>query len=250
MLEGSVVAVVVPAFNEERLLGRTLASIPPCVDHVVVVDDGSTDGTREAAEASGEARLHLVRHDENRGVGAAIASGYARAHALGADVVAVMAGDAQMHPGDLLRVLEPVLAGRADYVKGNRLSHPAVLRRMPLARLFGNHVLTWLTRLATGLRVQDSQCGYTALSCAVLPRLPLDELWRGYGYPNDLLGWLARCGARIAEVPVQPIYADERSGIRLYHALLVVPFVLARVALRRLSPATAPRLLSRSAPRA
>lgn len=235
MLEGSIVAVVVPAFNEELLLGHTLAAVPAYVDHVVVVDDASTDRTCAVAAHCGDPRVHLVRHPYNRGVGAAIASGYTHAFALGAHVVAVMAGDAQMCPRDLQRVLEPVVTGRADYVKGERLSHPDVVRRMPLTRLLGNLALSLLTRLATGLPVRDSQCGYTALSSTTLATLPLSELWRGYGYPNDLLGWLALSGARIAEVPVAPIYGDERSGIRLHHALFVVPFVLARVCLRRLT---------------
>ena len=104
---------------------------------------------------------------------------------------------------------------------------------MPLARLLGNQVLSFWTRLATGLAVQDSQCGYTALHRRIGERLPWHTLWRGYGYPNDLLGRLAESGARVCDVGVRPVYADEKSGIRLRHALFVIPFVLARVLARR-----------------
>jgi glycosyltransferase involved in cell wall biosynthesis len=231
------VAVVVPAYNERRLIGRTLAQVPGFVSLIVVVDDASGDGTAAAALAAGDPRVILVRHARNRGVGAAIASGYACAFARGAEVCAVMAGDAQMDPADLAQVVAPVLRGEADYVKGDRLSFPDARRRMPWTRWLGNHALSLLTRLATGTQVRDSQCGYTALSRRAAALLPLDELWPRYGYPNDLLGMLAERGLRVREVTVRPVYADEASGVGLRHALGVVPFVLGRVLWRRLARA-------------
>ncbi len=229
----SPVAVVVPAYNEARLIGRTLSRVPAFVDTVVVVDDGSEDGTHEAALAARDPRVAIVRLPENRGVGAAIVEGYRVAFARGAVVCAVMAGDAQMDPADLSRVLAPVLRGDADYVKGDRLSFPEARRNMPLARWLGNSVLSWLTRVVTGIKVRDSQCGYTAISRAAAARLPLDALWPRYGYPNDLLGMLAERGMRVQDVIVRPVYADEISGVGLRHALGVVPFVLGRVFVRR-----------------
>ncbi len=227
------VAVVVPAYNEARLIGRTLTRIPEFVRTIVVVDDGSQDGTHSAALAIQDPRVEVVRLPRNRGVGAAIATGYEVAFARGAAVCAVMAGDAQMDPADLPRVVGPVLRGEADYVKGDRLSYPEARQQMPFARWLGNITLSLLTRLATGVDVHDSQCGYTAISQRAAAQLPLDELWPRYGYPNDLLGMLAERGLRVRDVTVRPIYADEISGIGLRHALLVVPFVLGRVLLRR-----------------
>jgi dolichol-phosphate mannosyltransferase len=160
-------------------------------------------------------------------------AGYEVAFARGAQVCAVMAGDAQMDPADLSRVLAPVLCGEADYVKGDRLSFPDARRRMPWTRWLGNTVLSWLTRLATGIAVRDSQCGYTAIARHTAARLPLASLWPRYGYPNDLLGMLAERGMRVRDVTVRPVYADEISGVGLRHALGVVPFVLGRVLLRR-----------------
>ncbi len=232
------IAVVVPAYNEALHLARVLGTLPAFVDHVVVVDDASDDGTCAVALAAGDARVELLRHARNRGVGAALKSGYARAFAAGAEVVAVMAGDGQMHPDDLPALLAPVLAGEADYVKGDRLSHPLARARMPLPRLIGNHLLSALTRLCVGAPVRDSQCGYTALSRRGLSRLPLHRMWEGYGYPNDLLGRLAIAGLRVRDVVVRPVYGSERSGIGLRHALLVIPFVLARVLLRRMAAAS------------
>jgi len=243
MLLGSRVAVIVPAHNEERLIGETLASVPAFVDDVVVVDDASTDRTSERALAVDDRRVVVVRHGANRGVGAAIGTGYELAFAAGAEAVAVMAGDAQMDPSDLSSLLAPALRGEADYIKGDRLSYPGARRRMPVLRWLGNHALSCLTRCVTGLSVRDSQCGYTVLSRRAALRLRLARLWPRYGYPNDLLGMVGLAGLRVREVVVRPIYGTERSGIDLRHALFVVPWVLLRVLARRLS-AGATRLLS------
>jgi glycosyltransferase involved in cell wall biosynthesis len=237
MLEGARIAVVVPAYREERLIARTLRGVPDFVDHVVVVDDGSPDTTAAAARAVGDPRVEVVSHPYNRGVGAALKTGYALALGRGADAVAVMAGDAQMHPDDLRALALPVVRGETDYAKGDRLSHPTVARSMPRLRLLGNHVLSALTRAATGLSVRDSQCGYTVIGRRALSAVPLDALWEGYGYPNDLLGWLRLSGARVRDVVVRPLYGDEQSGIGVRHALLVIPMLLARVWLRRASAA-------------
>jgi len=237
VLDDAKIAIVVPAFNEARHIQRTLRGIPAFVDWIVVVDDGSKDATTQLAAESGDRRVLLLRHAHNRGVGAALKTGYQAAFDAGADVAAVMAGDGQMDPADLCALLAPVLRGEADYTKGDRLSHPLARARMPAARYIGNHLLSALTRLSTGLPIRDSQCGYTALHRRALERLPLAELWDGYGYPNDLLGALRVSGGRVRDVVVRPIYGSEISGIGLRHALFVIPFLLARVVLRRIEAA-------------
>lgn len=235
MRSGQAIAVVVPAFNEAERVARVVMRIPGWVDLVVVVDDGSKDATATEAEVAGRRRVAtgkrrgrtvVVRHDVNRGVGAAIVTGYREAAAAGADVIAVMAGDDQMDPDDLAAVVAPVVAGEAAYVKGNRFIH-AERRRMPLARRIAGRGLAMLTRTATGLRIDDSQCGYTTLSSSAARTLPLDDLWPRYGYPNDLLGMLAAHGLPVREVPVRPVYTGEPSGVKPWHAL-VVAFVIAR----------------------
>src|SRR5437016_5449153 len=128
MWKGLSIAVVVPAFNEEAAIGATIRSVPGFVDRVIVVDDASADGTARAARRSRRRGLELVSHAHNRGVGAAIVTGYRRALALGADVAVVMAGDGQMDPADLPGLLEPIAQGRAEYVKGNRFSGRGVWR--------------------------------------------------------------------------------------------------------------------------
>jgi dolichol-phosphate mannosyltransferase len=227
MWHSAQVAVVVPCFREARLIERTLASVPAFVDRIVVVDDASDDGTAEVVLRAGDPRVELVLHAQNRGVGAAIVSGYRAALAADCDVLVVMAGDAQMAPEDLAEVVEPVALGQASYVKGNRFRH-AQKTDMPLARRIAGRLLAIATRLATGLDVDDCQCGYTAISRAAALRLPLDDLWPRFGYPNDLLGMLAARGLSVVEVPVRPVYGDEQSGVRAWHALSILLLILRR----------------------
>jgi glycosyltransferase involved in cell wall biosynthesis len=230
MFKGHRVAVVVPAFNEACKIARTLRSIPGFVDQVIVVDDASADGTGRIAQRSQRRGLVVLRHDCNRGVGAAIATGYAAAFAAGADVSAVMAGDSQMDPADLMGLIDPVVSGRADYAKGNRFAWPGVYRVMPASRMIGNVVLSLLTRLASGyMHVFDSQCGYTVANRQALSVILSGEVFPRYGYPNDILCRLGGRGVRVLDVPVRPVYGAEwRSGIRIPR--VVVP--LLRLVLR------------------
>jgi glycosyltransferase involved in cell wall biosynthesis len=184
------------------------------------VDDASRDETKEAALAVRDPRVEIVGHTKNRGVGAAIVTGYVAAqrytdHPSAAFVV--MAGDDQMDPKDLPALVRPIAEGRADYVKGCRFSWPDARGEMPLLRWLGGWGFSLLTSLAIGARVRDSQCGYTALSNAASRRLDLPGLFPGYGYPNDLLGQVVAEGLRFVEVPVRPVYRDEVSRLKLRH---------------------------------
>lgn len=226
------VAVVLPAYNEARAIGAAVATIPDFVDSVIVVDDASADATADRARDAGAGRagFEVVRHAANKGVGAAIVTGYRRGVAVGADALAVMAGDGQMDPADLPALLAPIAEDAADYVKGNRFMHPAVWSEMPPARIVGNVVLSAATWVTSGYRhVFDSQCGYTAISRRALDAIELDRLQPRYGYPNDLLSHLNVAGMRVTDVPVRPIYGPHwKSGINLGTALGPIPWVLLR----------------------
>lgn len=222
---GSNVAVVIPVFEADGRLANTIREIPDWVRWRIVVDDGS----EPPVQLEESDRMIVVRHPRNLGVGAAILTGYRTARPLGCDVIAVMGADGQMDPSDLERVVAPVLRGEADYVVGDRLSHPDCPRTMPAIRRLGNYGLTFWTRWTSGYRdLMDSQCGFTAIRAEALERLPLDWLYPRYGFPNDLLAALGGAGARVCQVVVRPIYRGERSGIRPAVALVVYPFVLLR----------------------
>jgi glycosyltransferase involved in cell wall biosynthesis len=228
------IAVVVPAYNEAWHIEAVLRSMPSFVDTIIVIDDASSDETVAQVRAMSllDSRVVLLQHDTNRGVGAALSTGYREASRRAAQVVAVMAGDGQMDPRDLRDVLAPVLVGEADYVKGNRLARPSLSRSMPRVRRWGSRVLARITSWAAGVAIHDSQCGYTAIRVAALERVDIDTLWPRYGYPNDLIGRLALAGLRIAEVPVRAVYRGEKSGLRVWHVPRIV-WLIGRVAWRR-----------------
>ncbi len=235
MFENARVAVVVPAYREAKILPRTLARIPDYVDWIIVVDDGSPDQTFNVAHAFAQAnpRVTVLRLGFNYGVGRAITEGYRRAMQLGADVIAVMAADDQMDPADLPSLLKPVIRNTADYAKGNRLIHHEA-RAMPPVRRAGTRLLARLTGYVAGISdLDDAQCGYTAICTKMLHRLPLDDIYPRYGYPNDMLLRLAENGARITQPTVRPVYADEISGLSVPKIIMPISGILLRGALRR-----------------
>jgi glycosyltransferase involved in cell wall biosynthesis len=230
VLEGKRVAVVVPAHNEEKLIGETIRGIPEFVDRVYVVDDRSTDGTAGAARGLGDPRVELIEHERNLGVGGAIVTGYKRALAERVDVTAVMAADAQMDPGDLETLAAPVARGEVDYAKANRLFTGQAWEVIPRYRYLGNAVLSLLTKIASGYwHVADSQSGYTAISLQYLELLDLDRIYPRYGFPNDLLVHLNVWNARVRDYPSRPIYGvGERSGIRLRRVVPSISWLLVK----------------------
>jgi glycosyltransferase involved in cell wall biosynthesis len=230
VFENKSIGVVVPAFNEERLIGRVLETMPPMVDRVIVVDDASTDSTPQVVEsyAQRDARILLLRHAVNQGVGGAIAAGYARAVEDGVDIVVVMAGDAQMDPADLPELVRPVARGEVDYAKGNRLFSGESWHMIPHYRYLGNALLSLLTKIASGYwHIADSQTGYAAISAEALRRLDLNGIYKRYGMPNDLLIKLNCVNARVRDIPVRPVYdIGEKSGIRLRKVIPTLSLLL------------------------
>ncbi len=230
MLEGKRVAVVVPAYDEEALVGTTIAGIPEFVDRIYVVDDASMDGTAEAARAAGDGRVVVVQHERNSGVGAAIVTGYRRAVADGIEVTCVMAADNQMDPSELERIALPVARGEVDYAKANRLVSGEAWRVMPRSRYLGGAVLSFLTKIASGYwHVADSQSGYTAASKDILEQVDLERVYPRYGFPNDMLVHLNVWNARVRDVPARPVYGvGERSGIKLRSVVPRISWLLVK----------------------
>jgi glycosyltransferase involved in cell wall biosynthesis len=228
MLNGKRVAVVVPAYDEERLIGATLAGMPELVDRIIVVDDASRDATAEQARAFDDPRVEVIVHDRNQGVGAAILTGYRRALDEGIDVTCVMAGDNQMEPTDLEAIAGPVARGEVDYAKANRLFTGRAWELIPHTRYLGNAVLSLLTKIASGYwHVADSQSGYTAIGRDKLEYLDLDRIYPRYGFPNDMLVHLNVINARVRDVPSRPVYGvGETSGIKLRKVVPSISWLL------------------------
>jgi glycosyltransferase involved in cell wall biosynthesis len=225
--EGRTVAVVVPAYNEEALVGSTVEGIPAFVDNIIVVDDGSKDETAARAE-NADKRVEVISHEKNQGVGSAIITGYKRAIAIGVDVTAVMAADGQMDPDDLEMLVRAVALGETDYAKANRLFTGQAWQLIPRTRYLGNAALSFLTKIASGYwHVADSQSGYTAVNLETLKLIDLDRVYRRYGFPNDFLVHLNVFNRRVRDYPSRPIYGvGERSGIRLRHVVPKISWLL------------------------
>jgi glycosyltransferase involved in cell wall biosynthesis len=232
------VAVVVPAYNEEELIARTLTTIPELVDKIIVVNDASTDRTGEIVEqiTKEDSRILLMEHKVNQGVGGAIATGYKRARELEMEITVVMAGDAQMDPRDLVNIVEPIAAGNADYAKGNRLFFGDAWNMIPHYRYLGNSFLSLMTKIASGYwHVADSQSGYTAISLTAIRRLRLGKIYQRYGMPNDLLIKLNQHDFRVKDVHVRPVYnVGEKSGIKLAEVIPKISWLLFKGFWRRL----------------
>ncbi|ELY64781.1 glycosyltransferase family 2 protein [Natronococcus jeotgali] len=268
MYRGHTVGVIVPAYNEESHVGEVLATVPEFVDRIYAVDDRSTDDTweiiRECAAASrrvtddepldsegefgpeirasvadggrvGETEIVPIRHEENQGAGGALRTGYVRGRKDGMDIVATMDADGQMDPEQLPRLLEPIVEDVADYAKGNRLGDRESRQEMPPFRLFGNWLLTQLTKIASGYwTLQDPQNGYTAISQEALSAVDIESLPADHEYPNDLLVRLNIADMRVADVSMPAMYDDEESTIEYRRFVPVTSVTLLRGFLRRM----------------
>ncbi|MGH3497545.1 MAG: glycosyltransferase family 2 protein [Nocardioidaceae bacterium] len=218
------VAVVVPAHNEERLIGSVIETMPEFVDHIIVVADASSDDTGTAAKAVGDSRTEVVRLVENQGVGGAILAGHERVLTVGADVSVVMAGDAQMNPDFLPTLLDPIAAGEAQFTKANRFYGAGSFAGMPRTRVLGNIFFSFLTKAASGYwNLFDPQNGYTAIHRTALERLPLARIAHRYEFENDLLIHLNILRVPARDVPIPAVYGTEVSGI---HMRTAVPRIL------------------------
>ncbi len=234
-LNGARVGVVIPAYRVEGQIETVLAGIPDWVSSIVVVEDASPDATAERVSGVADARIELIRHDRNRGVGGAVCTGFQKALELGMDVVVKMDGDDQMDPAYLPRLVEPLIQGQADFTKGNRYSSTPSLRQMPAVRVLGNAGLTFLVKLSSGYwNVFDPANGFIAIRAEVLRHLAIERLPRRYFFESGLLIELGKARATIKDVPIEARYGDESSSLSVLHTLITFPPRLLWGLLRRL----------------
>lgn len=233
MYRAKKIAVVIPAFNEERLIEPTLAHIPALVDRIYVVDDVSTDNMVKVVQQKiqQDARITLLRHEINQGPGQAIITGYWASSKEGYDITVVIGGDYQMPMDEVERFLDPLIDGKADYTKGNRFFvWDKTKGKMPKIRIFGNILITALTKIASGYyKIMDVVDGYTAITKEAIDVVDWSKAWKRYGYPMDFLIRLNAYGIRVKDVPRTPIYLEgERQsqikGVR--YALKVSPMIM------------------------
>ena len=218
-------AVVIPCFRVEAQILGVIAAIGPEVQAIYVVDDACPEQSGALVERScSDARVRVLRHAQNRGVGGAVLTGYQAALADGADIVIKLDGDGQMDPALIAALVHPIRSGEADYCKGNRFHQLSDVAAMPALRLFGNAALSFLTKLSSGYwQSFDPTNGFTAIHRAALRRLPLDRVARRYFFESDLLFHLNQVRAVVCDFPMRAHYADEHSSLSPLR--MILPFL-------------------------
>ncbi len=241
MYRGKSIALVIPAYNEERLIQPTLKAVPPFVDKIYVVDDHSQDGMVKVVTACSQtdSRIELIRHGTNQGPGQAIITGYKVCLKEGWDLVAVCGGDNQMPLDELPHLLDPLVDGQADYVKGNRFMEEGnAFTDMPRIRLLGNTLISLLTKISSGYySIFDVVDGYTAITKKAIAAINWDKAWKGYGYPMDFLMRLNVKGLRVKDVPRRAIYleGERQSQIKGFSYAVKVSPMLCKNFIQRLN---------------
>ena len=231
------IAAVIPAYRVEHEIESVLAGLPPFLDHIIVVDDASPDRTADlvAALVKNDSRLILVRHAQNQGVGGAMVSGFRKALELGAQIVVKIDGDGQMDISRLPELLTPLIAGKADYAKGNRFRDFAALRQMPIIRRVGNMGLGFLAKAATGYwNLFDPTNGFIAIRTEALKQLPLDQIDHSYYFETSMLAKLYLLGAVVQDVPMPARYQGEASSLVIHRVLFEFPPKLFGTLFRRI----------------
>lgn len=220
-----MIAAVVPCFRVKEKILDVLARIDPSVERIYVVDDRCPDGTgAHVRKSCRDPRVKVLFNPENRGVGGAMVTGYREAIKDGASIVVKLDGDGQMDPGLIPKFLKPILDGKADYTKGNRFFVLESLKSMPAGRLFGNAVLSFVSKLASGYwNVMDPTNGYTAIHVSALRLLPLDKIDERYFFESDMLFRLNTIRAVVEDVPMDAVYAGEKSSLRIARVAAVFP---------------------------
>ena len=230
MYKQKIITVLIPAYNEEKLIRKTIQSVPDFVDKIVVTDDVSMDKTREIVEdiMKNDSKLLLINHKTNQGVGGAIATMYKWAKDNETDIAVVINGDGQMDPKDMPKFLDALIEDGADFAKGNRLLTRGVREKMPAVRYYASQFLSLFTKIASGYwQVIDPQSGYTAINKKALKQIDLDKLYKRYGFPNDLLVKLNVANMRVKDVPINPIYnIGEKSGIKIGRLVFTLSWLL------------------------
>ena len=220
----SRVAVVIPCYKVSAQIAGVIRNIGPEVTDIFVVDDACPENSSKAAKAVGDPRVICLSHNENQGVGSAVITGYKAALAAGAQVIVKLDGDGQMNPGLISRFIQPILAGKADYTKGNRFYYPEDVQSMPITRLFGNLALSFMAKISSGYwNIFDSTNGYTAIDARVLAVLPFEKIAKRYFFESDMLFRLYNAQAVVQDIPMAAIYQGEPSSLTPHN--MILPFI-------------------------
>lgn len=196
MLNNRTIAVVLPAYNEETQIGQVIEAIPDFADHIIVVDDGSTDNTVDIAKQKGAI---TISHKKNRGVGAAFNTGVRHVLNMQVDIMVNMDADGQFNPDDIEKIILPIIEKKADFVTASRFIHKDFIPRMPAIKLMGNRFMSRFISRLTKQKFFDVSCGFRAYSKEALQRL---NLFGDFTYTQETFIDLVFKNIDVLEVPV------------------------------------------------
>jgi glycosyltransferase involved in cell wall biosynthesis len=221
-----VIAVVVPSYKVTSHIVQTLSEIGKEVSYIFVVDDACPEGSGKLVqEKVSDSRVKVIFHEENLGVGGVMITGYKAALETDANIIVKLDGDGQMDPALIGELIAPIVNGRADYTKGDRLDSLTGLWQMPSIRLIGNAGLSLLTKISTGYwNITDPTNGYTAIHRDVLKVLPLGMLSKRFFFESDMLFRLSLYRAVVWDVPMQARYGTEKSNLSIIKTLWEFPW--------------------------
>lgn len=218
-------AVVIPCFKVRKHILGVISNIGSEIDKIYIIDDCCPDSSgKYVLEKNKDPRVSVIFNEQNKGVGGAVIAGYEKALSDGASVIIKVDGDGQMDVSRISKLIAPILAGEADYCKGNRFYRIDELIVMPKARLFGNSILSLLNKMVNGYwNIVDPTNGYTAIHSKALELLPLNKIDNRYFFESDMLFRLATIRAVVSDIPIPAIYGDEKSNLRIWRVLWEFP---------------------------
>ena len=230
MYKSKKICVIIPVHNEESQISKVVNSIPSFVDNIVVVDDFSDDNSATVVEQiiEKDKKIILLKHENNKGCGGAISTGNIWASSKDFDIIVRMDGDGQMDPNELTTLLDPIIDDGVDFTKGNRFLSGNAYSKMPKIRFYGNAILSLITKIVSGYwHISDFQSGYVAFNKLVLKKINWENMYKGYGQPNDLLIMLNVENFKVRDVMVEPIYnVGEKSGISIFNVFFSLSWLL------------------------
>ena len=225
MINNQKIGVVIPCYKVQRQILNVISRIDISVDKIIVVDDACPFSTGDLViQSCSDPRIIVVKNAQNQGVGGAVIAGYKKALEHKMDIIVKIDGDGQMKPELVANFVRPIVNGEADYTKGNRFYSLEQLKGMPASRIIGNAALSLITKFSSGYwNIFDPTNGYTAINSKVVKLLPLDKISRRYFFESDMLFRLNTIRAVVQDIPMQAVYQDEKSNLRIHQIL--IPFL-------------------------
>lgn len=230
------VAVTIPCFKVKAHILGVLNEIGDEVKCIYVVDDCCPEGSgKYVLDNQADPRVKVLFHQQNQGVGGATCTGYRAALNEDIDIVVKLDGDGQMPPRLIPKLIKPLLDRKADYSKGTRFHSLQSLRAMPFARKLGNSCLSFVSKAASGYwNIMDPANGFTAINQAALTQLELEKIHQRYFFESDMLFRLGIIRAVVRDVPMEAVYANEKSGLQIYKVLVEFPPLYIKAFFKRL----------------